>query len=195
MARDEGRSIHDEPAAPRRTPASGAADELYDDARVLDLDDEDESPFRRAQKRVPVRRGAIPRKAASRLKYAAVGLVIAGALFGAGAALYAYGSGSWRFRIDSSDNIEVAGTDHVSKAQVMNVMGGDIGRNVFFVPLEERKRQLEEIAWVESATVMRLLPDRVKVEIRERVPVAFIQVGSRIALIDAHGVVMELPAK
>jgi cell division protein FtsQ len=42
---------------------------------------------------------------------------------------------------------------------------------------------------------MRLLPDRLKVDIRERVPVAFIQVGSRIALVDAHGVVMELPAR
>ena len=38
------------------------------DARMLDLDDEAESPFLRGQKRVPVRRGALPRKAAGRLK-------------------------------------------------------------------------------------------------------------------------------
>ena len=40
------------------------------DARMLDLDDEAESPFLRGQKRVPVRRGTLPRKAASRVKIA-----------------------------------------------------------------------------------------------------------------------------
>src|SRR5271165_2979981 len=38
-------------------------DESPLDARMLDLDDEGESPFLRGQKRVPVRRGALPRKA------------------------------------------------------------------------------------------------------------------------------------
>ena len=33
-------------------------------------------------------------------------------------------------------------------------MGGDIDRNVFFVPLGERKKQLEDIPWVESAAAM-----------------------------------------
>ena len=47
-------------------------DESPLDARMLDLDDEAESPFLRGQKRVPVRRGALPRKAASRLKIALI---------------------------------------------------------------------------------------------------------------------------
>lgn len=75
----------------------------------------------------------------------------------------------------------------------MKVLSPDVGKNVFFIPFSERKRQLEEIPWVESATIMRLLPNRIKVEIRERTPVAFVQIGSRIALIDAGGVVMGLP--
>src|SRR5258707_11339532 len=76
----------------------------------------------------------------------------------------------------------------------MEVAGADIGRNVFFVPLDERKRQLEEIPWVESATVMRLLPNRLAITVQERTPVAFVQLGSKINLIDANGVVMGLPA-
>ena len=48
---------------------------------------------------------------------------------------------------------------------------------------------------MESATVMRFLPDHLKVEIRERTPVAFVQIGSKVALIDAGGVVMDLPAR
>jgi cell division protein FtsQ len=41
---------------------------------------------------------------------------------------------------------------------------------------------------------MRLLPNRIAVTIHERTPVAFAQIGSRISLIDANGVVMGLPA-
>ena len=77
----------------------------------------------------------------------------------------------------------------------MEVMGGDIGRNIFFVPLAQRKTQLEQIPWVESASVMRFVPNRLKVEIHERTPVAFARVGSRILLTDAAGTLMELPGR
>jgi cell division protein FtsQ len=113
----------------------------------------------------------------------------------AAAALYEYGERSWRFRVESSDNIEVTGTQNVTKAQIMEMMGGDIGRNIFFIPLTQQKAQLETIPWVESASVMRFVPNRLKVEIHERTPVAFARVGPRISLIDAGGSLMELPPK
>lgn len=160
---------------------------------MLELDTEEPSPFLRGQKRVPVRRGPLPRKTANRLKYGLLALVVVGALGGAAAVLYRYAGHSWRFRLESSDRIEIAGIENVSRAQVMEVLGGDIGRNVYFVPLDERKKQLEEIPWVESATVMRLLPNRLKVQIRERTPVAFVKIGSRISLTDRSGVVMDAP--
>ncbi len=159
----------------------------------MDLDAEEEPAFLRAQKRVPVRRGPLPRKAANRLKIALIVVAAAAVVAGIGVTAYGYGAHSWRFRLQSSDQIEIAGIQHVTRAHVMEVMGGDIGRNVFFIPLDERKKQLEEIPWVESASVMRLLPNRLRIEIRERKPVAFVQIGSKIALIDRLGVVMNLP--
>jgi cell division protein FtsQ len=113
----------------------------------------------------------------------------------AAAGLYHYGEHSWRFRVESSDNIEVTGMENVTKSQIMEVMGADIGRNIFFVPLVQQKAQLEQIPWVESASVMRFVPNRLQVEIHERTPVAFARVGPRIALIDAGGTLMELPQK
>src|SRR5215467_8753310 len=107
---------------------------------------------------------------------------------------YSYGMTSWRFRIQSSDAVEISGVHNASRAHVMEVAAADIGRNVFFVPLDERQRQLEQIPWVEQATVMRLLPNRIAVSITERTPVAFAQIGPRISLIDAKGVVMGMPA-
>src|SRR6202008_3948933 len=103
-----------------------------------------------------------------------------------------YGERSWRFRVESSDDIDVAGMQNVTKAQIMEVMGADIGRNIFFIPLSQQKAQLEQIPWVESASVMRFVPNRLQVEIHERTPVAFARLGSRIWLIDAGGTLMEL---
>jgi cell division protein FtsQ len=164
-----------------------------DDNRLLDLDSEQESPFLRGQKRVPARRGTLPRKTARRLAYAALAVFLFGIAAGAAALIYRYGERSWRFRVQSSDDIEIAGTQYVTRRQIMEVMGGDIGRNLFFIPLDERKAQLEQIPWVESVAVMRFVPNRLRVEIRERTPVAFVRLGPRISLLDARGHVMDLP--
>jgi cell division protein FtsQ len=166
--------------------------EPFDDARLVDLDAEQESPFLRGQKRVSVRRGSLPKKTANRLLWVGATLVALTILGFAGLSLYRYGKHSWRFRIDSSDQIEVAGAEHVTHAQIMEVMGGDIGRNIFFVPLGQRQQQLEQNPWVESASVMRFVPNRLRIEIHERTPVAFARIGSRILLIDAGGTLMEL---
>ena len=176
------------------TPDEPAREEL-DDARLLDLDAEKESPFLRAQKRVPARRGPLPKKTAARLLWAIAAIAVAAICAVGAGALYHYGEHSSRFRLQSSDDIEMAGLTNVTRSQVMEVMGGDIGRNVFYIPLDQRQKQLEQIPWVESASVMRFSPNRIKIQIQERTPVAFAQIRSRIQLIDASGVLMELSAK
>lgn len=176
------------------TPNESAREEL-DDARLLDLDAEKESPFLRAQKRVSVRRSPLPKKTAARLLWVAVAVAAAGITALGAAAFYHYEEHSWRFRLDSSDNIELAGLSNVTRAQVMEVMGGDIGRNIFFIPLDQRQKQLQQIPWVASASVMRFAPNRLKIQIHERAPVAFAQVGSKVMLIDASGVLMDLTNK
>jgi len=167
--------------------------EPLDDARLLDLDVEEESPFLRGQKRVSVRRGSLPKKTATRLSWIALGVGVLAVCGIAVTALYQYGQNSWRFRINSSDDIEIIGLGDVTRAQVMEVMGEDIGRNIFFVPLGQRQKQLEQIPWVESASVMRFVPNRLRIEVHERTPVAFARIGSRISLIDAGGTLMEPP--
>ncbi len=169
--------------------------EELDDARLLDLDAEEESPFLRGQKRVSVRRGSLPKKTAARLTWAVLGIAVVFLSGIAVASLYHYGERSWRFRVESSDDIEIDGTQNVSRAQVMEVMGGDIGRNIFFVPLDQRKKQLEQVPWVESASVMRFAPNRLRIEIHERTPIAFARVGSKILLTDSAGTLMELPTR
>jgi cell division protein FtsQ len=195
MARKPSPTILQEELYPPYAGNSTSAREELEDARLVDLDVAEESAFLRGQKRVSARRGSLPKKTANRLIWACMALGLFGLASLATIVLYNYGERSWRFRIESSDNIEVTGIENVTKAQIMEVMGADIGRNTFFVPLTQQKAQLEQIPWVESASVMRFVPNRLKVEIHERTPIAFARVGPRIFLIDAVGTLMELPQK
>jgi cell division protein FtsQ len=99
-----------------------------------------------------------------------------------------------RFRITGAADIQATGLTEVNRAQMLPVFGEDIGRNVFFVPLDERRKELEAIPWIERATVMRVLPDQIRVNVVERQPVAFTRRGSQIGLVDANGVLLSMPA-
>jgi cell division protein FtsQ len=160
------------------------------DSSGLDNNNGEEARFLRTEKRIPIRRGPLAKKTANRLK-TAFQLTVVGALIGGvAAAAYGYGVHGKRFFLSSSDRIDISGVHNASRKQVMDVVAGDISRNVFSVSLDDRRVALEKIPWVESATVMRLLPDRIRVDIVERTPVAFVQIGAKIHLIDAGGVVL-----
>jgi len=97
-----------------------------------------------------------------------------------------------RFRIAGSEDIQATGLTEVSRADMMPVFGEDIGRNVFFVPLDQRRRELENIPWVERATVMRVLPNQIRVSVVERQPVAFTRHRNEIGLVDANGILLAM---
>ena len=91
--------------------------------------------------------------------------------------------------------VEVTGNQYVSRDAVVALFAPDRNHSLVTIPLEERRGEIEKIAWVESARVERILPDRIRVEITERRPVAFLRMGSELALIDAQGVILERPAQ
>jgi cell division protein FtsQ len=97
-----------------------------------------------------------------------------------------------RFMIPSGSAIETEGNLHVARGELVSVFGEDIERNIFRVPLAQRKAELEELPWVERATVMRLLPNHIRVAIQERTPVAFVRQGNHIGLVDANGVLLDM---
>lgn len=97
------------------------------------------------------------------------------------------------FRINGAASIQSSGLSEVNREDVLPVFGSDIGRNIFFVPLAQRRKELEAIPWVQQATVMRFLPDRLSVSILERTPVAFVREGNKVELADADGVILTMP--
>ena len=127
-----------------------------------------------------------------RISLAAGALLLLGGLTASGLVLKHSLDRDARFRIAGSQNIQAVGLNEVSRAQMLPVFGEDIGRNIFFVPLSMRRRQLEQISWIEHATVMRLLPNQIRVSVVERTPVAFTRHGAQIGLVDANGVLLSM---
>lgn len=98
-----------------------------------------------------------------------------------------------RFLLKSSSSIAIEGNEHLSRPEVLAVFGVDLERNIFKMPLAERRADLERLPWVEHATVMRLLPNHLRVQIKERTPVAFTRQGTQIGLVDGSGVLLDMP--
>lgn len=92
-----------------------------------------------------------------------------------------------------SDQIELLGNHIVSREAVLQPFARDRNRSVLRIPLDARRGQLEQLPWVESASLQRILPNRIRVELTERTPVAFLRNGNELALIDAHGVILDRP--
>ena len=98
------------------------------------------------------------------------------------------------FVVQHTQSIQIAGNSHLTRPQLLSVFGEDVDRNIFHIPLDERRAELESLPWVAHATVMRLLPNTVRVAIVERTPAAFVRQGSEIGLVDANGVLFDLPS-
>ncbi len=155
--------------------------------------DSEEDGFLRARRRVPVRRGLVPATRVGRIVVAAAVVCAAGLLILFAIAIRNFFRDDPRFRIGSSSSIQIMGNSQVTRSELLSIFGSDLGRNIFFIPLHQRRAALEELPWVEHATVMRLLPDQLRVAILERTPVAFVRQGNTIGLVDAHGVLLHLP--
>jgi len=91
------------------------------------------------------------------------------------------------------DQVELLGNHIVIREAVLQSFAQDRNRSVLRVPLDARRAEIEKLPWVESASVQRILPNRIRVELTERTPIAFLRNGTELALIDAHGVILARP--
>jgi cell division protein FtsQ len=158
-----------------------------------DFDPDDTAVQRNRGRGRRIRRGLIPQTRTGRI-VAGVALAVVLAAVAAGC----YKTNQFlrhdpRFRIASSSDIELQGNVHLSRSQLLSIFGEDVDGNLFAVPLRERRDELEQMPWVEHATVMRLLPNRLRVDVVERTPVAFVRQGSSIGMADRSGVLLDIP--
>lgn len=183
----------EEPAQRYRPEMADIPDPVLEDT----ASDATEESFLRVPKRVPVRRRGSSRLGwNSRKARVLVAVSVLAGLGLMGAALWQarnYLLHGREFVLESSQAVQVTGNRVVRASDVQRIFASDYGHSVFRVPLAKRQSQLEQIPWVKLARVMRLWPDRLKVAIVERAPVAFARDGNTIRLADGDGVLLDLP--
>jgi cell division protein FtsQ len=185
-----------EPAVPRRTSAAPRRKLRRDFTEDFadDFPDEEDAPAGRRQRGVRLRfRWGLPRTKWGRMAAGFALIVLAGIFAGALLLVKTMVMHDPRFFIQSASSIEIQGNVHLSRDELVNIFGQDVERNIFYVSLAQRRAELQQLPWVEHATVMRFLPNRLRILIVERTPVAFVRQGSRIGLVDASGVLLDMP--
>lgn len=91
----------------------------------------------------------------------------------------------------ASSTLEIRGASHASARAIEAAFREDSGRSVYLMPLADRRSSLRAVDWVKDAAVVRAWPNHVFVNVSERVPVAFVTLGSsQFGLIDEDGVIL-----
>ncbi len=154
----------------------------------------DEEPrYLRRQKPLEVRRRKFNRRswpAYRRWLLVGAGVLVTGVVAFEGARFFLF---SPRTQLASYEEIEIKGNHYVNAEVIAEKFSADLGKSVLRVPLAARRADLEAVPWIETASVQRALPNRLRVEITERVPVAFLRSGGQLALVDAAGVILDRP--
>jgi cell division protein FtsQ len=156
----------------------------------------DEEPkYLRRQKPLEIKRRKFGKKAwkgyARVSLWAGIGIVAAGASYMVGHFLIA----SKEMALVHPDQVRIQQTHYVTANSVREIFRADRDRSVLRIPLDERRRQIELLPWVEQAAVRRALPNTIEVDITERTPIAFLRAGNQMELIDVHGVILPRPLK
>ena len=158
-----------------------------------DLLHEDEPRYLRRQKPVEIRRKKFGGRSWSFYRRAVVFGIVTTAVVTAAALAGEFLYHSPQVALLKPDQVELTGNRIVSRDSVLQQFARDRGHSVLSIPLDARRSAVEELSWVESASVQRLLPNHIRVAITERTPIAFLRNGTELALIDAHGVILDRP--
>ena len=158
-----------------------------------ELVESDEPRYLRRQKPVEIRRKKFGGKSATFYRNVFLWILAASAC-----ATVAYVVGNFllhspKVLLLKPDQVEVSGNHIVAREAVLQPFYKDRGRSVLQIPLDSRRSEIEQISWVQTASVQRILPNRIRVDISERNPIAFVRNGSELALIDEFGVILDRP--
>lgn len=185
-----------EPKVPRRTSVAPKRKLRRDFSEDFadDFPEDEDAPGKRRSQGLRLRfRWGLPASKWGKIAAGFAMVVLAGLCFGGLLLVRDSVMHDPRFFIQSASSIEIQGNVHLTRDELINIFGEDVERNIFYVSLAQRRAELQQLPWVEHATVMRLLPNRLRVSIVERTPVAFVRQGSQIGLVDASGVLLDMP--
>ena len=90
--------------------------------------------------------------------------------------------------------VALTGEHEVGREEILTLVGISDHSSLLFLDAARARARLMNNPWIKDATVLKLYPDRLRIEIKERKPFALWQKDGRIALIADEGTVLEATA-
>ncbi|MFL6290018.1 MAG: cell division protein FtsQ/DivIB [Thermoanaerobaculia bacterium] len=90
-------------------------------------------------------------------------------------------------RFDLRDIVVEAGTTRISAESLRAAVAPFEGGNLVLLPLDEVEAAVRRNPWVDTVEVAKELPDRLRVEVTERLPVALLERGGGLVYADQKG--------
>lgn len=87
----------------------------------------------------------------------------------------------------SVQDVTVTGRSHADPQALLAALGVSRGDPIFAVDTEAARQRIEHVDWVKSATVTRLLPHAIRIDVVEREPFAVWQRAGRLSVVDKDG--------
>lgn len=88
-------------------------------------------------------------------------------------------------------HLVVRGHERLSTGEVLALVAGLRGQNILTVRLEDWQQKLLTSPWVESATIRRVLPSTLEINVVERRPMGIARIGLAMYLVDHKGVIID----
>jgi cell division protein FtsQ len=92
------------------------------------------------------------------------------------------------------NDVVVQGRGRTSGDAILGALGAQRGTPMLSIAPAAAKARLESLPWVRSASVERLLPDTLYVQVTERQPLALWQRKGKLELIDREGTIVPVPS-
>jgi len=92
------------------------------------------------------------------------------------------------FRIVS---LALSGEHHISREEVLAIANVTDRSSLLFLDVDETRDRLKANPWIADATVLKLYPGELQIEIKEREPFALWQQDGQVSVIAADGTVLE----
>ncbi|PYV93547.1 MAG: hypothetical protein DMG05_01355 [Acidobacteria bacterium] len=88
---------------------------------------------------------------------------------------------------------EIRGLRYVSENHVLMRIREleELNKNLLALDIHQLRKSIELLPWVKEASVQRILPDKLVISIKERVPIAFARVERGTVLVDEDGILLE----
>ncbi len=83
--------------------------------------------------------------------------------------------------------VKLSGYNHVTPSEILKAAGIKSSTSILFVNADDMRTRLEEMPWIQSATVRKLFPERIEIRIQERQAFALWQSNGEIRVISRDG--------